>query len=144
MPIRNHAIFWSFAFLAIIGFLFLFQSVLTPFVLGFLIAYFLNPSVNGLSRLGVSRGPAAILMTAVFACIVGTFMALLMPVLYKQMVELSQDTPGYIESISAWIEPYTGKALALLGEENGQELQALLTQQASNAAQVSSAVVPNL
>lgn len=77
-------------------FLRLFSSVLTPFVVAAGMAYFLDPAVSRLSRLGVRRTVGALLVLAA-VCVLFVLLALLLyPVIADQAVALSTNLPSYI------------------------------------------------
>lgn len=48
--IRNKILFWSLGFLGFVAFVWLFNDILLPFVLGIAVAYLLNPLVHLLGR----------------------------------------------------------------------------------------------
>lgn len=144
MTARNHALFWSLAFLALLGFVWLFKAVLLPFVLGIAVAYLLNPCVNALGRMKIARAPAALVILLVFVLLLVGVMALAIPVLYKQSLQLIEDAPGYFEAFVAFIEPYSQRALALLGEDQDVDLKALLAEHFGTAAGVAKQIVQGL
>ncbi|HOO82777.1 MAG TPA: AI-2E family transporter [Alphaproteobacteria bacterium] len=133
---RNHALFWSLAFAAFLGLVFIFKAVLLPFVLGLAIAYFLNPLVGALGRIKLGRGLAAMVILILFFIVVGTFLALLAPVLYKQSLQLIEDLPSYIDMVLVYLEPHMQRVSEVLGQENGADLKALLSKHSGSVAQV--------
>lgn len=143
MSARHHAIFWSLAFLAFLGFIYVFKAVLLPFVLGIAIAYLLNPLVNGLRRMRLARGPAAMLILLLFFTLVGAFFALLTPVLYKQGLQLAEDTPGYIDALLAWLEPHMQRVAEILGQEN-TNIKALLSSHSASIASLTKQLLQSL
>ena len=54
MTVQKQLIFWALAFAAFFAFIYLFNAVLMPFVLGAAVAYLLNPLVNKLGGLRVA------------------------------------------------------------------------------------------
>lgn len=144
MLIRNQIYFWSAAFLGFFGFVWLFKDVLLPFVLGIAIAYLLNPLVEYLGRLKINRSLSALLILGVFFAVILLLLAILTPLLYRQFAELAQDLPGYAGRISAAIEPYTQKALGLIGQSWSFDLQELVRDHAGSASQVAGTVLQGL
>ncbi|MCB9982565.1 MAG: AI-2E family transporter [Rhodospirillales bacterium] len=144
MSPRNHALFWSLAFAGFLGFVYIFKAVLLPFVLGIAIAYLLNPLVNGLRKIKLARGPAAMFILLVFFVFVGAFLALLLPVLYKQGLQLAEDMPGYINSVLACLEPHIQRVSGILGQENGTDLKALLSNHSGSVASVAKQLLQSL
>lgn len=128
MIARNHFIFWSLAALAFAGFVFLFKSVLLPFVLGIAVAYLLNPLVNRLGKWGLNRGAAALFILSMFLVIAGGLLAILIPVLARELAEFAGDLPGYIDRLEQILTPYSDRLQALV--DGGQEanIKELLTQ----------------
>jgi len=112
MTIRNQAIAWGI-FAAVLIFLLVFLSgVLFPFVAGFAIAYFLDPVCDRLERAGLSRTWATVVVTALFFILFILVLALLVPVLYGQLVQFLKHLPGYIDAIQNKAAP-----LVQLGRE---------------------------
>ena len=82
--------------------LYLFSSILLPFVAAAGIAYFLDPPTTHLTRLGVPRGAAAcmVVFALLAACLL--FALLLYPLLVAQVGLLIARAPTYASEIRAW------------------------------------------
>ncbi len=95
----------------------LFASVLLPFVVSAGIAYFLDPLATRLTRLGVPRGVAALLLVvALIAC--GLLFALLLyPLILAQFGILIARLPVYVEALRA----FAGLVIVRLQERLGPE-----------------------
>lgn len=80
----------------------LFASILLPFVAAAAIAYVLDPLTSRLTRAGVPRGLAALLM--ILATIAATllFALLLYPVIVEQIGLLISRIPQYVTHVQAW------------------------------------------
>lgn len=114
---RKQAVFWSL-FLAAFFIIFIyFSSVLMPFVMGFILAYFLNPLVQKLRDLGVSRLWATLLITACILVVFAISLTILIPVIVAQLQEfLTQTLPLYMKGIEhsftkhnlSWMRHYLG------------------------------------
>ncbi len=79
-------------------FLRLFSSVLMPFVVAAGVAYFLDPAVSRLDRLGLRRSAGAFLMLAAVLLFVALFILLLYPVISSQASALVTNLPSYIKT----------------------------------------------
>ena len=94
MRAQRHLLFWLAAFALLIALIALLREVLLPFVAGLFIAYFLNPLVDRLERLGLGRGGA----TAVIALACGLALVLgllfLVPLLAEQIRQLTAALPA--------------------------------------------------
>lgn len=95
---RSASVFWLGVIILFIGFVWLFQDILTPFVLGMVIAYLLNPWVTRLERLDWPRWAAVLALLSGFLIIVGLAIALLVPILIREAGQLADDLPRWIES----------------------------------------------
>ncbi len=81
--------------LAVWGFLRLFSSILTPFVVAAGLAYFLDPAVSRLAKIGLRRPAGALLvLVAVILCVV-LFVLLLYPVISSQAAAFVTNLPAY-------------------------------------------------
>lgn len=79
-------------------FLRLFSSVLTPFVVSAGLAYFLDPAVSRLARLGLRRSVGALLILAAAIIVFVLLIVLLYPVIASQVAALANNLPTYIKT----------------------------------------------
>lgn len=77
-------------------FLFLIRSILLPFVLGILTAYFLDPAADRLEKMRLSRTMATTCITIVFFVIIGLATILIFPIIIEQLSGLLTALPNYI------------------------------------------------
>jgi predicted PurR-regulated permease PerM len=103
--------------LAVVLILYLFSSILLPFVAAAGIAYFLDPPTTSLTRVGMPRGVAAFLM--VFALLAAglLFALLLYPLLVAQVGLLITRAPDYATAIRGW----AGEVIVHLQDTFGPE-----------------------
>jgi predicted PurR-regulated permease PerM len=80
----------------------LFASVLAPFVAAAGIAYVLDPPTTRLTRLGVGRGMAALLMILALLAGVLLFALLLYPLILQQIGLLLGRIPQYVQLLQRW------------------------------------------
>lgn len=80
----------------------LFASVLAPFVAAAGIAYVLDPPTTKLTRLGLSRGLAALLMIVALLASVLLFALLLYPLILQQIGLLLGRIPQYVQLLQIW------------------------------------------
>jgi predicted PurR-regulated permease PerM len=67
--------------------------ILLPFVVGFAVAYFLDPAVQWLDRHGVGRTLATVLVLVVFSATVIMVLALVLPLVQGQIISFAQKAP---------------------------------------------------
>lgn len=95
-----------------------FAAILTPFVLAACLAYFMDPAVTVLRRLGVRRGIGALFMIVTFCTAVLFFLLLIYPLVVGQVTILVQRLPSYAAGIGAVLR----EALTRIEESLGPEL----------------------
>lgn len=113
--------------------LWLFQGILTPFVLAAVVAYFLDPLATRLSRLGVRRPLAAFLL--IFLLMAATLIAALLfyPLILAQIGILVQRLPNYIAGVGALLRDGLERLEEALGPEMvDQRLRELAINQAGS------------
>jgi predicted PurR-regulated permease PerM len=103
--------------LAVGAALYLFSSILLPFVAAACIAYFLDPPTTRLTRLGMPRGLAALLMVVALVALTLLFALLLYPLILAQIGLLISRAPSYVADIRDW----AGQVIARLQESLGSD-----------------------
>jgi predicted PurR-regulated permease PerM len=84
--------------------LWMFQGILTPFVLAAVIAYFLDPVATRLSRVGLRRPLAAFLLIFLLMAAALVAALLLYPMFVAQIGILVQRLPAYIAGVGALLQ----------------------------------------
>jgi predicted PurR-regulated permease PerM len=133
-PYQRQALFWSAMALGLGILLWLLSPVLTPFLLGAILAYILQPGVAWLVRRRVPRGFAALLMMLVFVLAVTMIALLLFAVVQREAPQLQRQVPGLIAHLHDWVQP----KLAFLGFGDVfdfSSLRDMLTNQLQSSAQ---------
>jgi predicted PurR-regulated permease PerM len=97
--------------------LYLFSSILLPFVAAACIAYFLDPPTTRLTRLGMPRGMAALLMVVALLAATMLFALLLYPLILAQIGLLISRAPSYVAEIRDW----AGEVIATLQQRLGSD-----------------------
>ncbi|MDZ4792076.1 MAG: AI-2E family transporter [Hyphomicrobiales bacterium] len=103
LNLSPHTLYWIIALsLAVLLVAFL-GDILTPFVLGGVIAYLFDPIVTRLHREGLSRGVSAFVIVCALAALVLLAIALLVPVLFAQFSALVENFPRYLQQLQTYI-----------------------------------------
>ena len=110
-PYRRQALTWSAIGAGVIIVLWVLRTVLTPFLLGALIAYMLQPGVEWLVHRRVPRTVAVLAMMLLFASLLALLPLLGFAVLHKEGLELTKNIPVLLANLNAWLQT----KLALLG-----------------------------
>jgi predicted PurR-regulated permease PerM len=104
-PYQRHAFIWIALALVYCGVLWLLRPVLTPFLLGAMFAYILQPGVALLTRHRVPRTLAALLMMLLLALVVALLGVLLFIVIETEGPQLRQQVPVLFANLHNWVQP---------------------------------------
>jgi predicted PurR-regulated permease PerM len=105
MTLRTRALAWVGVFVVFLIVVSVLRQILFPFIAGFAIAYFLDPVCDRLERMGMSRTWATVAVTAVFFVLFILALALLVPLLYSQIVQFLENLPRYAAAIEGKAAP---------------------------------------
>lgn len=121
MTIRRQVIFWAVGAAAFVVLLLLLRSILLPFIAGLGAAYFLDPAVDRVEKIGAPRWLATSAITVVFFAIVVGGGVLLFPVVQGQVLQLAGNLPEYVARVQESVLPLVERGLALIsrGEAEG-------------------------
>ncbi|MBX9455579.1 MAG: AI-2E family transporter [Rhizobium sp.] len=97
--LRRQVVFWLFVLAFFVVFLWLFSTILLPFVAGMALAYFLDPVADRLERWGLSRMAATSLILLTFVILLVLAFIIVIPLLVTQASEFAEKVPGYISSL---------------------------------------------
>jgi predicted PurR-regulated permease PerM len=117
LTIQRQALIWITGFVALLVVLLVLHDILLPFVVGFAIAYLLDPLADRLARLGVGRTIASLLILFLFVLVVIVAIAVMAPLLVSQFEAFMQNLPGYVDRIQQLITgPGLGWLRSILGD----------------------------
>ncbi len=95
MQIERNIVFWGVAFVVFAGLLWLLSPILLPFVLGIALAYLLDPLNRRLTKRGMSRFVAALLILGGFVLAFALLVIIIAPVLAKQFSAFIENASAY-------------------------------------------------
>jgi predicted PurR-regulated permease PerM len=107
---------WLALGLAFLVLLYFLSPILTPFLLGGILAYILNPLVGWLERHRVNRTIGAAIAMALLAGLVALFVLIVVPLFTKEIRQLVERLPGVLDQANTRLVPW-------LQERFGVELQ---------------------
>jgi len=117
ISLQRQALFWGAGAVAVILILFVLKDVLLPFVAGFALAYLLDPLADRLTRTGISRTLAALIILVGFTVLLIVIGATMAPLLADQFTALMRDLPGYFDRVQSVLIEQLGWLRGLLGGE---------------------------
>lgn len=122
MRIERQIAFWVVALLVFAGLLWLLHHILLPFVVGAALAYLLDPLANKLTRHGISRLIAALLILGGFVLVVIGLFVVIAPVLATQFSGFVAHVPGYVKHLQTLVsDPDHPWLTAVFGNAPGNE-----------------------
>jgi predicted PurR-regulated permease PerM len=119
MTIQRQAMFWVLSAIVLVAFVYVFSSILLPFVAGMAIAYLLDPAADWFERKGFSRLLATLTITALALVGLVVGILLLVPLLIEQTI-------GLLEALRPFI-PETLRTLFGLSDADYQAINAIIT-----------------
>lgn len=133
--------FWA-GFLALfIAFVWLFNSILTPFILGIAIAYLLNPVVVKFSRRQIPRWATALVILTLFFGTLALLFILIAPMVFRQAQMLIDQLPNYIQNILDYLSPYLTWIQDRVGDDYIQQINDYLKGSAGKVVGVTGGIV---
>lgn len=132
--------FWGITTALFIAFIWIFKGVLTPFVLGIVIAYLLNPLVKGFSTKGIKRTTSTVIILSMFFVSVTAIIVLVAPIIAKESAEFIEAAPDLMDKFFVMIQPYTAWFQANIGEEYMTDAKAFLKNNVSKILSVSGGI----
>jgi predicted PurR-regulated permease PerM len=103
MWFERHFLFWIAAFLVFVALLWLLHGILLPFIVGAALAYLLDPLAARLTRHGMSRLVAALVILAGFVIVFAGLCVLILPLLAAQLSAFIENVPSYVHRLQALV-----------------------------------------
>lgn len=99
MALQTKIGFWLLGFVAAIVFLYVFRSILLPFVAGMALAYFLDPVADRLEKAGMDRTWATVSILVLFLILFGLALMLVIPLLGHQLAGFLANLPNWLADL---------------------------------------------
>jgi len=133
---RNHALFWVAVIATLFGFLWLFNGVLLPFVLGMAIAYLLDPIVDRMEKRKLPRWAGALLILLAFYAATAMALLFILPPLYREAQQLVTAAPGLFDRLWEAATPYLGWLQERIGNGDMETLKSIILDNVGKTLQV--------
>lgn len=96
-------------------------GVLSPFFIGFILAWILNPIVTSMEKRKIPRALGTMIVYAALILIVVVFIRFLIPTIYEQLQVLIANLPGIFKELESFMD----NIFAKLGTFQGVDFQAI-------------------
>ena len=120
---RRQIVFWLITLSVIVLLLYIFRSILLPFVAGMALAYLLDPVADRLERMGASRVVATTIILLVFVVTFVVALLALAPVLSNQLNGFIERLPSYISRLQSLIASSDNPIVERLVGEGSQNIR---------------------
>ncbi|MFM1817129.1 MAG: hypothetical protein RLZ98_3824 [Pseudomonadota bacterium] len=111
MKVQVQVVFWLAAAILASLLILLLKDILLPFVAGMVIAYALNPLVGHLSRLGIPRILASLIIVAMVLLVLIAALVIVVPLLLAQAQQFAAALPGELDKLQAMSEAWARERL---------------------------------
>lgn len=101
--LKRQAIFWLAAAAVFVVFIFVFRTILLPFLAGLALAYFMDPVADFLERRRLSRFAATIVILLAFIVLFVIALAVIVPLLASQASDLLKHLPSYVSQLQGML-----------------------------------------
>lgn len=116
MTLRRQFTFWIGSFIVLMLFLYVFRTILLPFVAGMALAYLLDPVADRFEKIGMSRMWATVAILILFLLLFLMVILLFVPILGSQLVGFIERLPSYGTKLQGLVADFTnGRAGEILG-----------------------------
>ena len=109
--LKRQVTFWLMVLAVFIVFLYLFSSILLPFIAGMSVAYFLDPVADRLEKFGLSRLMATVVILVAFVLIFALALTIVIPIIINQFNDFARHVPGYFDQLQQVLNRAQGPAM---------------------------------
>ena len=95
--------FWIFVAVGFVAALWLFHPVMAPFVVGFAVAYLLNPVVQKMEDRHIPRWLSSLMILGLFFVVMILGLLIAIPLLIREMVDFIQLLPALFAAAQDWV-----------------------------------------
>jgi predicted PurR-regulated permease PerM len=136
--------FWAAFLVLFIAFIWLFNPILTPFILGIAIAYLLDPVVKKFSRQRIPRWASALVILTLFIGLLTLLFVLVAPMVFRQAQMLIDQFPAYTQAVLEYVRPYMAWLERRMGTDYVQQINDYLKGNAGKLVGVTGGIVGGL
>lgn len=133
---RMQAYAWTATACALLGLLWLLGPMLSPFIIGAVLAYICNPLVGWLSRHRLPRTAAVLLVIVGLGLLIATLALILLPMVYRQGNLLLARLPEVVELFNTHWRPLLEQQFGLSIDFDVNQLRRLIAEHWSSAQEL--------
>jgi len=126
--------FWLGTLLIFLIFLFVFRTILLPFIAGMAAAYALDPIADWFERRGLSRMAASLVILVIFVIALVLMFVVLVPILANQLAGFIERIPSYAQQLQQFATSFLNTRFGQLVRIDQEQLQSSMGQLMSQGA----------
>ena len=131
--------------LVVFGLIYLLSPILSPFLVGALLAYLSDPLADRLEARGLSRTSSVVIVFLVLTAVVAIALLLLLPHLLTQVQLMVERVPRVIEVLNTELLPFVEANLGLeLGRPDLKQVAAVLTQHWQTTGSIATTLISSV
>ncbi len=134
MTFQRQMGFWIAALVVLVFILWTLQTILLPFIAGFVLAYFLDPVADRLETLGLPRIAATSIILLVAILLVILAAVTVLPIIFDQSAKLAAETPTLVHALVEKFDAWAPQQLKDMLANSGTDIQGKLGDYAGKAA----------
>jgi len=115
---------WGISLLVFLALLYVLSDVLTPFIAGMAVAYFIDTVADKLEEWGMSRGLATTAITIGFFLVAIAAISTLLPVLTQQIIGFAGRVPVYFDQLREVTEPLARQLFSDVSDDDLKQIGA--------------------
>lgn len=96
-------------------------KVVSPFIIGFIIAWLFNPLVKKMESKGIPRMIGSLIIYAIIILVIAVFIRVMIPTVYNQINELVNNIPA----VATEVERFINESFSSLSEINGFDFNSI-------------------
>ena len=108
-----HFVTMIVALLSVALLLWLLSPILAPFLAAAILAYIFHPTVSKLEARGIPRSAGTVLALLILMVAVALLMVIILPLFYKEIAQLIEQMPGFMERIRTTVLPWVNDKLGV-------------------------------
>ncbi len=136
---------WHFALLlaavlvigAVVGVL---SPILAPFLAAAILAYIFDPLVDRMQHRGLSRSLATVIAVLLLALAVVLLLVIVLPLFYKEVAQLTQLIPGFVEQLKNTVVPWVNAKLGTSIQLDASSFRTFMQENISDASGIAKRV----
>jgi predicted PurR-regulated permease PerM len=136
---------WHFALLVVASLLigalvWVLSPILAPFLAAAILAYIFDPLVDRMEQRGLSRSIATVIAVLLLALAVVLLLVIVLPLFYKEVAQLTQLIPGFVEQLKNTVVPWINAKLSTTITLDASSFRSFMQENISDASGIAKRV----